>query len=402
MQFVSAYNFVDFLVVFLLGFFILFLLRLNSGNRLSHRLLAAFLMALAGSYMDGVFLSFGFRFHYSYAHMVYLTMSFDYLVGPLLLLYVLSRTRADFRLRPQHALHFVIFAAHFAFLFLRYHIKSLEEKRSILATHQVFSYAEVYGLMLLSYVHYLVYLVWVVVILRRYQQQIRQVYSDLHRINLNWLLVICCGLLLGGMMRLLNNLLWLEIPQATILTILDFKLFAIGAVFIFACTVVYKTLQQPEILRLQIPPAKDANAVTTDAVAEAVTEKVPQEQVSARRAELKSRLLHHMDTDRPYLKPDLTLYDLARQLGISSHQLSEVINTDCGSNFYDFINGYRVRDCMIQLRDTRNQKYISQIMYDCGFNSKSVFNTVFKRATRQTPSEFRKGTTDCTGAEAAP
>lgn len=399
MQFVSAYNFVDVLVVFLLGLFVVFLLRLRSGNRLSHRLLAAFLVALAGSYMDGVFLSFGFRFHYTYAHMVYLTMSFDYLVGPLLLLYVLSRTRTGFNLRPQHALHFVIFTGHFAFLFFRYHIKSLEEKRAILATHQVFSYAEVYGLMLLSYLHYFVYLVLVLVILRRYQKQIRQVYSDLHRVNLNWLLLICSGLLLGGLMRLLNNLLWLEIPQSTILTILDFKLFAIGAVCIFACTVVYKTLQQPQILRLQLPSESEF-AATSGMQPQGTSE--ARGESKARNAELKERLLQCMERDRPYLKPDLTLYELAQLLGVSSHHLSDVINTNCDSNFYDFINGYRVRECMAQLRDRRNQKYISQIMYDCGFNSKSVFNTVFKRLTRQTPSEFRKHTSDCAGVGPAP
>lgn len=380
MQFISAYTLIDVLVVFLLGFFIVFLLRLQSGNRLGHRLLAAFLASLACSYMDGVFLSFGFRFHYSYPFMVYLTMSGDYLVGPLLYLYVLSRTRPDFRLERKHLAHFVVFAGHFTFIFFRYHIKSIEEKRSILASHQVFSYTEVYGLVLLSYAHYFVYMVLVVVTLRQYQRHIKQVYSDLHKANLNWLLVICTGLLLGGLMRLLNNLLWLEMPEATILQILDFKLFAISAVFIFACTVVYKSLQQPDVLRL--------TTTQTEAVRDDLSP--ARELTAARRAELKQTLLAYMETARPHLNPDLTLYELARDMQISSHRLSDVINAGCRSNFYDFINGYRVRECMARLADAENQKYISQIMYECGFNSKSVFNAAFKRATLQTPSEYRK------------
>lgn len=345
-------------------------------------MLAAFLASLACSYMDGVFLSFGFRFHHSYPFMVYLTMSGDYLVGPTLYLYVLSRTRPEFRLQRKHLVHFVVFAAHFTFIFFRYHIKSIEEKRSMLSSHQVFSYAEVYGLVVLSYVHYFIYMALVLVTLRQYQRQIKQIYSDLHKANLNWLLVICTGLLLGGLMRLLNNLLWLEMPESTILKILDFKLFAISAVFLFACTVVYKSLQQPEVLRLiaqpepaEVPPAEasPSRGLTNE-----------------RRAELTQALLAYMESAKPHLNPALTLYDLAADMKISTHHLSEVINAGCQSNFYDFINGYRVKECMAQLADVHNHKYISQIMYECGFNSKSVFNTVFKRAMGQTPSEFRR------------
>ena len=404
MQFVSVYNFLDVLVVFLLGFFCLFLLRLRNGNRLSHRLLAAFLGSLALSYMDGVFLSFGFRFHYSFPYMVYITMSFDYLVGPLLYLYVLSRTRTDFRLGWRHAVHGVVFLLHFLFIFFRYHVKSLEEKRSILSSHQVISYQEIYNLVVLSYVHYFFYMVLVIVTLVRYQRNIKQILSDIHRANLRWLLVICSGLLLGGLLRLTNNLLWLEVPESNILRVVDFKLFAISAVFIFACTVVYKSLQQPEVLRLlnmlpepsPIPLRFDGGGTSSTTMTPAsVPEIKPVAQgarrlAPERRAELKQMLLEYMKAEQPFLNPDLTLYDLAGELGISAHHLSEVINNECGSNFYDFINGYRLHMCMERLRDSRNQKYISQIMYECGFNSKSVFNTLFKRATRMTPSQFRK------------
>src|SRR5690606_9894509 len=111
MAFISMYTFIDVLVVFLLLLFSVFLIQLRTGNRASHLLLAAFLLCLALSYMDGVFLSFGYVFHYSYAHMVYLTMSFDFLVGPLLYFYVLSRTKPDFKLTRRYALHCLAFAA---------------------------------------------------------------------------------------------------------------------------------------------------------------------------------------------------------------------------------------------------------------------------------------------------
>lgn len=395
MQFISAYNFVDVLVVFLLGFFCLFLLRLQSGNILSHRLLAAFLGCLALSYMDGVFLSFGFRFHHSFPYMVYLTMSFDYLVGPLLYLYVLSRTRQGFHLQWRHLVHGAIFLSHFIFLFFRFHVKSLEEKRFILNSHQVFSYEEVYNLVVLSYVHYFAYMVLVIITLMQYQRHIKQIFSDIHRANLNWLLLICSGLLLGGLMRFTNNLLWLEVPQSSILRLIDFKLFAISAVLAFACTVVYKSLQQPEILRLgdMLPEPKSALPSPPAAVLDTVQVKPASatKGLSAqKRNELKHLLLEHMATRQPFLNPELTLYDLASELNVSYHHLSEVINVESGSNFYDFVNRYRLQACRAQLQDPLNQKYISQIMYESGFNSKSVFNTLFKRTFHMTPTEFRR------------
>src|SRR5690606_18984439 len=198
------------------------------------------------SYMDGVFLSFGYVFHYSYAHMVYLTMSFDFLVGPLLYFYVLSRTKPDFKLTRRYALHCLAFAAHFTFLFFRYHAKSLEEKRSLLETHQVFNPGEILALTSISNLHYLAYMLLTLYVLRNYQSSIKHFYSNTQRKNLNWLFLVSCGLLLAGLMRFSNNLLWLQVPGSPFLQYVDLKLVAISCVLLFACTVIYKSLQQPE------------------------------------------------------------------------------------------------------------------------------------------------------------
>lgn len=396
MTFISMYTFIDVLVVFLLLLFSVFLLQLRTGNRTSHLLLAAFLLCLALSYMDGVFLSFGYIFHYSYAHMVYLTMSFDFLVGPLLLLYVLSRTKPDFKLSRRHALLCLAFAAHFTFLFFRYHAKSLEEKRSLLETHQVFSPGEILALTTISNLHYLAYMVLVLYVLRAYQNSIKHFYSNTHRKNLNWLFLISCGLLLAGLMRFSNNLLWLQIPGTPFLQYVDLKLVAISCVLLFACTVIYKSLQQPDILRIPAvkmqpmgePPATERIAASTRHIPEKYKTTLLQ-------ADAKSRYLHtlndYMRSQKPYLNADLTLPELAGSLAIPAHHLSQIINGEYGRNFYDFVNGYRLQEAARLLKDPQSSdKYITQIMYDSGFNSKSVFNTLFKKEFGQTPSTFRK------------
>ena len=93
----------------------------------------------------------------------------------------------------------------------------------------------------------------------------------------------------------------------------------------------------------------------------------------------------------PYRDSDLTLHDLAGRLGISAHNLSEVLNTQVGRSFHDFVNGYRVDEVKMKLEDpqTAYLKLIA-IANDAGFNSKSAFNAVFKRHVGMTPSDYRR------------
>ena len=92
-----------------------------------------------------------------------------------------------------------------------------------------------------------------------------------------------------------------------------------------------------------------------------------------------------------YQDPDLHLDGLADSMGISTRSLSALINGHYNQNFYDFVNDFRVRDAQRQLEDPRLQpKTIQRIFEDAGFNSKSTFNTHFKKVTGKTPSEYRK------------
>lgn len=103
------------------------------------------------------------------------------------------------------------------------------------------------------------------------------------------------------------------------------------------------------------------------------------------------QLLQLMDEQKPYLNSELTLSQLAALVGISSHNLSEVINSLRGKNFYDFINAYRIEQTKRDLIDPSKQHLkILSIALDAGFNSKATFNTLFKEQTGVTPSEFRK------------
>jgi YesN/AraC family two-component response regulator len=109
-------------------------------------------------------------------------------------------------------------------------------------------------------------------------------------------------------------------------------------------------------------------------------------------AQFTNSLLDHIHKNQPYLNPDLSLRVLAEQLEIHPNQLSWLINEHLGKNFNDFINHYRVETFKSLAKDPANAGItIMGLAYDSGFNSKTTFNTTFKKSTGLTPKQFLKG-----------
>lgn len=103
------------------------------------------------------------------------------------------------------------------------------------------------------------------------------------------------------------------------------------------------------------------------------------------------KLTIHTEENKPYLDENLSLAMLAEQLGLTSNQLSQIINQKTSTNFFNFINSYRVEAVKERLKDPDFAHYsILAIGYDCGFQSKSSFNKIFKQMVGKTPLEFQK------------
>lgn len=102
------------------------------------------------------------------------------------------------------------------------------------------------------------------------------------------------------------------------------------------------------------------------------------------------KLCSLITTKELYKNPDLKIGDLSDELGISARNTSGLINSFYNSNFYDFINSYRVEEAKKLLENEDEDVTILTILYDAGFNSKSVFNAVFKKNVGITPSNYRR------------
>jgi AraC-like DNA-binding protein len=98
-----------------------------------------------------------------------------------------------------------------------------------------------------------------------------------------------------------------------------------------------------------------------------------------------------MDAEQPWKDSELTLPQLAERIGSTPHKLSEVLNAQIGQTFYDFVNGYRVREVQRRIKEGEARRLkILALALDAGFASKSTFNQVFKKHTNLTPSDFRQ------------
>jgi AraC-like DNA-binding protein len=104
--------------------------------------------------------------------------------------------------------------------------------------------------------------------------------------------------------------------------------------------------------------------------------------------ELLDRLTILMERDKPFLQPGFSLPELAGKLNATVHVLSQVINDGLGKNFFEMVAAYRVEEAKRLLKEQPHVK-VEEIAEQVGYNSKSSFNTAFKKISGKTPSEYR-------------
>lgn len=138
----------------------------------------------------------------------------------------------------------------------------------------------------------------------------------------------------------------------------------------------YYALRQPELFRVRITPEEPHVAPKT---------RLQDEDAN----ELRERLEHLMTVEKIYLDNELTLTQLADRLATSTNNLSWLLNNVFQSSFYDYVNGYRIKEFVSKVKDNEHEtKTILSLSMDSGFNSKSTFNKAFKTKMGETPSSY--------------
>ena len=121
---------------------------------------------------------------------------------------------------------------------------------------------------------------------------------------------------------------------------------------------------------------------------EVVTQDISIQQVRLRQVATGIKAL--MDEQKIYENPQLALRELSCGLNMPSYIVTKAINEVLGVNFYDLVNRYRVEEAKQPLTNPKYDRYtILRVASDAGFNSKTTFNTVFRKFTGVTPSYYR-------------
>jgi len=229
------------------------------------------------------------------------------------------------------------------------------------------------------------YIVLSLIEIKKYHHRLKENYSEIESLKLNWLIYLIFAM----------TLVWiLEFVQIFLIDVAGkpeniFYKYIYLAISLIMFLIVYRSLKQPQIFS----EVHLDEATTIDKSDENITDKgynksgLSEEKIN----EIASSLVMIMQNAKPYLKSNLSLSDLAQLNGVSAHNLSEVINTKLNKSFYDFINYYRVEEVKKMLNNAKYENYsILSIGFEAGFNSKTSFNTIFKKFTGTTPSEYKR------------
>ena len=109
------------------------------------------------------------------------------------------------------------------------------------------------------------------------------------------------------------------------------------------------------------------------------------------KAAIHRKILEEMEKKQYYARNLASLKDLSQAIKETPHHVSQVINEVMGKGFFELLAWYRVEEAKrIISRDREGKLTVEDIAEQVGYNSKSSFNTVFKKLTGQTPSEFRR------------
>lgn len=307
-----------------------------------------------------------------FTHSFHLGTPFYFLPAPIFYFYIKSRVYKDFSFSQKDILHVMPFILVFLAMFIVFYHYSVETKLLIMEKHAFFSNAFALAFNGIFSIQFLIYF-WIdLKIMKNYRNEIKQVYSSVDSINLTWISYLIYGFMLAFFANTTSCLVKLYLPDLLYYDLL----FIYIMFFIFFNYIYYKGFSQPEIF----------------AGIESKPKYISSNLAKAQAEEYLEVLQNFMAKEKPYLKAELTLKELSEMVSISQRHLSQIINENLHENFYDFIGKYRIEEAK-QLLSENGNKTILEILYSVGFNSKSSFNSAFKKFTGTTPTRYKNSLT---------
>ena len=362
----------SFLVAFQLFFMALYLFTHKKGNKRNNRLLALVFLMFAINLVDFTVRISGFIFPIPMLHL--LDDAFFFLYGPVLYFYTQGVVYHDFAFKKSDAWNlapYIIVTSYFTYSIFFTDLDTQTEVFGKIASADFPAWMSVIGVVI--FLHIMCYLWFSWRTIKIYQSVIKDKFSSIDEINLDWL---------SFMIRSFSGI--------TIVALIHNMIPVLGSIFFQYSSVIVLLVVSFYFINLVLVKALNQPAIFSG-IAKEETEKYAMSNLTSEEIETyKNQLTRLMHADRPYLNADLKSKDLAEKLDISPKVLSQVINQSFSQNFFDFVNNYRCEEVKRVLQGPDKKITIIEAMYQSGFNSKSSFNKEFKKLTGQTPSQFKK------------
>ncbi len=361
-----------------IGFLLAWYLGIRQENHLANRLLAIWIFLLS---VDSLFISLIYHeVFYEYPHIVGVTTFFPILYGPLFYLYARSLTQTR-RLTVADALHFFPFLTAFFLTINTFFLFNEDDKIRLMENlihHVNVPWNYEWGFFLVTTVSPL-YVLWAIYLLFIYRRELNNQLSTIGESTLNWLWV----------MSFLNVVIWLTVIGNKWSTYSENDFLHswfhhapyIGTAIFMYCTA-YFSLKQPQVFQVSFD--KSDSRPLTDKEKYGVN-RLPEKLQDSILTDIQELI----EQQQLFLDPQLSLAKLADVSHVSTHQLSQVINDQLSLNFYDFINQYRINFVKSEFKRSPEEGILA-VALRSGFNSKSTFNSAFKKFTGVTPSQYRK------------
>lgn len=312
----------------------------------------------------------------------YYLINMGMLMAPLIYFYVKSVLQPDFRLQPNHLLHFLPWGLFFVtkMVILGYDASQpgfADYQNGYLVIHFQWKYLDPI-VTVLSTAQMLLYLAFSFQLYYRYKNEIEQFFSNLTKKELRWIWTVLLAysfLFIYGLVQVfINDLVvelswtqkwWIEFLSAVTLLYLGVKGYFTDFSF----------LKDFEVERGV--SSREGSTTNTPTITELHTKKEALEKLFLE--------------EKVFLDPELNLAQLSERLKWNRAEVSEIINSGFGHNFNDFVNTYRIERFKARLQQGDSQQMsLVGLAFDCGFNSKATFNRVFKKVVKLTPTEYLK------------
>lgn len=357
------------------------------------RFLAGLLLVYSVSFLDGTLVAS--QINYKYPHILGIFVPLYFLIGPFLYFYIRDVSSNETYVLKRPTLKHFAAPALSMILLIPFFILSTDEKQLIFTaniigeTETLLPWVAIFSVMIIQIIlpiHILFYLVQSFRVLLKYFKNLKEFFSNVDDNQLGWLRILI--IMLSASWALYTYQTFMAWPGNTdgeirLLT----SIVNVGMIY-FLC---FKGLRQVAVFRDQVMVKQPQKESAETKNIKNNKQKYAKSALSEDDADrILMKLQKALSIDKIYCDSMLSLRGLSDHTKISPNYISQVINQKTDSNFFDYINKFRIDEAKHKLVNNDEKESILDIAYMVGFNSKSTFNTAFKRHTGLTPSEFRR------------